>query len=82
LILGLKKQLANTFEMLILSLLHFLGIHILQMDDGIFISQHKYVVNLLQNFRIGDCKPYATPCQLGVKLTKEYDSTKVNATFD
>jgi hypothetical protein len=48
LILGLKKQLANTFEMIDLGLLHlFLGIQVLQMDDGIFISQPKYVLNIL-----------------------------------
>ena len=40
LILGLKKQLVDTFEMTNLGLLHFfLGIPFLQMDDGIFLSQ-------------------------------------------
>jgi hypothetical protein len=51
LIMGLKKQLENTIEMNNLSLLHlFLGIQVLQMDYGIFISQPKYVLNILQNF--------------------------------
>jgi hypothetical protein len=55
LILGLKKKLADTFEMANLGLLHFfLGIQVLQMDDGIFISQPKYVLNLLQKFRMED----------------------------
>ena len=37
-ILGLKKQLVDTFEMIDLGLLHFfVGIQILQMDDGIFL---------------------------------------------
>lgn len=72
LILGLKKQLANTFEMTDPGLLHFfLGIQILQIDDGIFISQRKYVIDLLQRFKMEDCKPYATPLQSGIKLTKE-----------
>jgi hypothetical protein len=48
LILGLKKQFIDTFDMTNLGLVHFfLGIKILQMDDGIFISQPKYVMNLL-----------------------------------
>ena len=39
LILGLKKQHANIFEMANIGMLHFfLGIQFLQMDDGIFIS--------------------------------------------
>ena len=39
LILGLKKQHANIFEMTNIGMLHFfLGIQFLQMDDGIFIS--------------------------------------------
>ena len=47
LILGLKKQLANTFE--IIDLEHFfLSIQILQMDDGIFLSQPKYSLYLLK----------------------------------
>ena len=49
LILGMKKQLADTFEMTNLGLLHFfLGIQILQMNDGIFISQPKYDLDLLK----------------------------------
>ena len=49
LILGLKKQLANTFEITDLGLLHFFfGIQILQMDDGILLSQPKYALDILK----------------------------------
>ena len=49
LILGLKKQLVDTFEMTNLGLLHFfLGIQALQMYDGIFISRPKYSLDLLK----------------------------------
>ena len=49
LILGLKKQLVDTFEMSDLGLLHlFIGIQFLQMDDDIFLSYPKYVVYLLK----------------------------------
>ena len=48
-ILGLKKQLANTFEMSDLGLLHFfLGIQNFQMDDGIFLSQPKYALDIFK----------------------------------
>ena len=47
LILGLKKQLVDTFEMDDLCLLNFfLDIQILQLDDGIFISQPKYALDI------------------------------------
>ena len=43
LILVLKKQLADTFEITNLGLLHFfLGIQILLMNDGVFLSKPKY----------------------------------------
>ena len=61
LILGLKKQLVDTFEMTNLGLLHwFLGIQALQMHDGIFLSQHKYVLDLLKQFKMDDYKPCPT----------------------
>ena len=48
-ILGLKKQLVDTFEMTDLGLLHFfLGIQILEIDDGIFLSQPKYSLDILK----------------------------------
>jgi hypothetical protein len=48
LILVLKKQSVDTFEMIDLSVLcFFLGVQVLQIDDAIFISQPKYALNLL-----------------------------------
>ena len=49
LILGLKKQLADTFEMIDLGIFHFfLGTEILQMKDCIFLFQPKYALDLLK----------------------------------
>lgn len=68
--------------MIELGLLHFfLGIQVLQMGDDIFFSQPKYVLNLLQNFKMGDCKLCSSPYHLGFKLTKECDSMKVDSTL-
>ena len=53
-----------------LGLLHFfLGIQVLQMDDGILLSQPKCIesITYVQNEY---CKPWATPYHLGVNLTK------------
>ena len=75
LILGMKKQLVDTFEMTNLGLLHFfLHIQILQMDGGIFLSQPKYALDLLKGFKMDNFKSCATPYQTGVKLSKCYDS--------
>ena len=62
LIFGLKKKLADTFEMTELGLLHFfLSIQFLQMDDGIFLFQRKYALDLLKWFKVDYCKSCATP---------------------
>jgi hypothetical protein len=79
LILGMKKQLENTFEMAKFGLLHFfLGIQILHMDDSIFTSQPKCVIDILHRLNMEYCKPYTTPFQ---SRTKEYDSPKVGMTL-
>jgi hypothetical protein len=47
----------------------------------IFIYEAKYVLDLLKRFKVDGCNPSDTPYHLGVKLTKECDSSKVVATF-
>ena len=65
LILGLRKKLVDTFEMDDLGLLHFFsGIQILQKDNGTFVSQLKYVLNLLLRLNREYCNPYASPYQM------------------
>eukprot|EP01018_Ginkgo_biloba_P000406 Gb_07443 [translate_table: standard] len=79
-----KFQAAMTqeFEMTDLGHMHyFLGIEVQQHFEGIFISQAKYVADLLEKFRMKTCKAVATPLALGEKLTKEDASSKVNATL-
>ena len=57
-----KKQLIDTFEMTDLGLLHFfLGIQVLQMDDGIFLSHPNYSLSLLKQFKLDDYNSCATP---------------------
>jgi hypothetical protein len=53
----LKKQLVDTFDMTDLGLLHyFLGLQVLPLSDGLFLSQSKYVMDLLNCFKMDDCK--------------------------
>jgi hypothetical protein len=82
LILRLKKQLVDSFDMTDLGTLHyFLGLQVLPLCDGFFISQSKYVMDLLTHFKMVDCKPCATPFQSGVKLTKTCQTPTVDATL-
>ena len=58
----LKKNLFQEFEMKDLGLLkYFLGIEVLRSKKGIFINQRKYVLDLLAEIGMLDCKPADTP---------------------
>jgi hypothetical protein len=52
----------------------FLGLEICQSNQGIFISQTKYIRQMLKRFRMEDCKPVITPMQTNYKLSKDDDS--------
>jgi hypothetical protein len=65
----------NEFEMSLLGeLSFFLGLQICQRNQGIFISQTKYIREMLKRFRMEDCKPVITPMQTSCKLRKDDDS--------
>ncbi|XP_068319743.1 secreted RxLR effector protein 161-like [Pyrus communis] len=49
---------------------HFLGIGILQTDQGVFIHQSKYAKSLLVKFGLEDCKLVSIPLPTGEKLKK------------
>jgi hypothetical protein len=62
LILGLKRQLVDSFEMIDLSIFHlFIGIQVLPLLDGVFIFQSKYALDPLKHFKMDDYKSCATP---------------------
>jgi hypothetical protein len=66
----------NEFEMSLLGeLSFFLGLQICQRNQGIFISQTKYIIKMLKNFGMEDCKPVTTPMQTSCNL-KKYDDSK------
>jgi hypothetical protein len=69
------KDMQNEFEMSLLGeLSFFLGLQIHQSNQGIFISQTKYIREMLKRFRMEDCKPVITPMQTNCKLSKDDDS--------
>lgn len=58
----LKRQLFREFEMKDLGhLKYFLGIEVLRSKKGIFINQRKYILDLLAEAGMIDCKPAETP---------------------
>jgi hypothetical protein len=69
------KDMHNEFEMSLLGeLSFFLGLQIRQSNQGIFISQTKYIREMLKRFRMEDCKLVITPMQTSCKLSKDDDS--------
>ena len=68
-ILRLQRQLASEFEMKNLGgLKYFLGIEVARSNQGIFLSQRKYILDLLSEVGLLECKPVDTPIVQNHKL--------------
>ena len=50
---------------------YFLGVEVMRSKHGIFLSQRKYVLDLLSEIGKLGAKPYSFPMALGVHLTRE-----------
>ncbi|CAL8152107.1 unnamed protein product [Prunus armeniaca] len=67
--LKLQKYLSQEFEMKDLGdLKYFLGIEVARSKIGIFLSQQKYVIDLLTETGMLGCKPADTPIEMNQKL--------------
>ncbi|GJX41514.1 uncharacterized mitochondrial protein-like protein [Tanacetum coccineum] len=75
-----KKELCNAFEKLMHEkfqmssmgeLTFFLGLQVKQKKDGIFISQDKYVVEILKKFGFTEVKTASTPMETQKPLLKD-----------
>jgi len=76
------EEMQKEFEMsMIGGMSFFLGLQISQLDGGIFISQAKYVKELLKKFGMHDSKPISTPMVTGCYLRKDDESMKVKQTI-
>ncbi|KAI3470208.1 hypothetical protein Pfo_026871 [Paulownia fortunei] len=75
----LKAKLAKEFEIKDLSKLkYFLGIEVAHSKEGIFISQQKYVIDLLKETGKTGCKPMETPIEPNHKLGETADNKPVD----
>lgn len=73
------KDMQSEFEMSLLGELNFfLGLQISQLEDGIFISQIKYIKEMLKKFGMEDCRPVSTPMVTGCKLSKDDESKEAD----
>ncbi|KAK4258396.1 hypothetical protein QN277_007851 [Acacia crassicarpa] len=77
-----KKAMTREFEMTdIGEMSYFLGVEVEQREEGIFMSQKKYAQEILNRFRMKDCKPMSTPIEKGTKLTVHSTRKPVNPTL-
>eukprot|EP00253_Pinus_taeda_P035202 PITA_35202 len=75
LIKNFKSVMKEEFEITDMGLLrYFLGIEVDQNENGIFISQEKYVNEVSSRFNMQECKAAITPMIMGLKLSKEDNS--------
>ncbi|GJZ26227.1 putative ribonuclease H-like domain-containing protein [Tanacetum coccineum] len=82
-----KKELCDEFEKLMKDkfqmssmgeLTFFLGLQVQQKKNGIFISQDKYVHEILKKFNYSDVKSASTPTDLERPLVKDADADDVD----
>lgn len=73
------EEMHNEFEISMISeLSFFLGLQIVQSNDGIFISQAKYVKEMLKKFGMEYCKLVSTPMVIVCHLNKDDESPQAN----
>ncbi|GKD64531.1 putative ribonuclease H-like domain-containing protein [Tanacetum coccineum] len=82
-----KKSLCTEFEKMMHKkfqissmgeLTFFLGLQVKQKEDGIFISQDKYVTEILKKFGFTDVKTASTPMETQKPLLKDEDGEEVD----
>ncbi|GJU13026.1 putative ribonuclease H-like domain-containing protein [Tanacetum coccineum] len=56
----------------------FLGLQVKQKEDGIFISQDKYVTEIMKKFGFSDVKTASTPIETHKPLLKDADSKDID----
>ncbi|GJR28727.1 putative ribonuclease H-like domain-containing protein [Tanacetum coccineum] len=76
---GFEKLMKDKFQMISMGeLTFFLGFQVQKKEEGIFISQDKYVVAILKKFNYTDVKSASTPVDLKKPLVKDVDADDVD----
>ena len=75
-------KMTRVFEMSMLGeIKFFVGLQVHQLKQGIFVTQSKYIKEILKKIGLEDSKPISTPMEIGHKLSKNDESAKVNETM-
>jgi hypothetical protein len=70
---------ANMFEMsMIRELSYFLGFQIKQLKNGTFVSQGKYIKDILKNFGMNESKAISTPMGTNKNLNSDTSGNMVD----
>ena len=73
-----SKEVSKEFEMsMFREIKLFVGLHIQQKKDGIYITQSKYIKEILKKFGMEDSRPIGTPMSTGHKISKNDDFKEV-----
>jgi hypothetical protein len=76
---GFANAMKSEFEMSMFGeLSYFLGLQITQNDEGLFLSQEKYLKEMLKRFQMEDASPVNTPMVCGCKLSKDDTTPEVD----
>jgi hypothetical protein len=76
-----KKSMMVEFDMTDLGKMrYFLGVEVLQKTDGIFISQKRYVMEVMERFGMDKSNSVLNPMVPGEKLQKDQDGIKIDST--
>ena len=59
----------------------FVGLQVHQLKHRIFVTQSKYIKEILKTFGLEDSKPVSTPMVTGHKLSKNDEFVEVNQTM-
>jgi hypothetical protein len=74
-----RKMMANEFEMSIIGeLSYFLGLQIKQIKNSIFVSQGKYIKDMLKKFGMEDVKGISTPMGTNGSLDSDESGNMVD----
>ncbi|PKU64856.1 Retrovirus-related Pol polyprotein from transposon TNT 1-94 [Dendrobium catenatum] len=74
-----SKTMSNEFEMSLMGdLNYFLGFSIKQLEEGTFLSQNKYIKDILKKYEMDNAKPVSTPMSSSVQLDKDLKGKSVD----
>jgi len=77
-----ENMMANEFDMsMIRELSYFLGLQIKQMKNGTFVSQGKYIKEMLKKFGMDDAKAISTPMGTNGSLDSDTSGNMVDQKF-